>query len=146
MAKREMTMSQLAELADMGANNLHRVMSPDYGKQTISSLKRIAEALDVALVVRMIPFSQYVDWLSGTPRVDKGLRPDALAVPSFEDEERLGAFENHVQIFEVVNGRRERDQAVNQMTFSETEKSNVKIARYPPSALAEESRSLVGVA
>jgi hypothetical protein len=78
----------------MTPNNLTRLEDPAYGKQTLSSLKRIASALDVALVVRFVPFSQYVQWLSGTPYFDEGLRPEALAVPSFEEEEKRRAFEN----------------------------------------------------
>jgi len=58
----------------MTPNNFSRLESPDYGKHTLSSLKRIADALDVALVVRFVPFSQYINWLSGTPQVDEGLK------------------------------------------------------------------------
>lgn len=76
----------------MTPNNLSRLEDPDYGKHTLRSLKRIAEALDVGLVVRFVPFSQYIDWLSGTPYMDEGLRPNALAVPSFREEEERGAF------------------------------------------------------
>jgi hypothetical protein len=85
----------------MTPNNLSRLESPDYGKQTISSLKRIADALDVALVVRLVPFSQYIDWLSGWPRLDEGLRPEALAVEGFEEEEKAGRFDSSVKCFQV---------------------------------------------
>jgi transcriptional regulator with XRE-family HTH domain len=88
-----MTQANLARESGMTPNNLCRLESPDYGKQTISSLKRIADALDVALVVRFVPFSQYINWLSGTPFWDDGLRPEALAVPSFADEEKDGQFD-----------------------------------------------------
>jgi transcriptional regulator with XRE-family HTH domain len=88
-----MTQAELAETAGMGQNNVSRLESPEYGKHTMSSLKRIADALDVALVVRFVPWSQYIDWLSGTPRFDRGLTADALAVPSFEDEEGAGLIE-----------------------------------------------------
>jgi transcriptional regulator with XRE-family HTH domain len=77
----------------MSQNNISRLESPEYGKMTVKSLTRIAEALDVALVVRFEPFSKYVNWLSGTRFVEDGLSPDALAVASFEDEERLGEFD-----------------------------------------------------
>jgi transcriptional regulator with XRE-family HTH domain len=99
--KRVMTQAALARESGMTQNNLSRVESPDYGKQTISSLKRIAEALDVALVVRFVPFSQYINWLSGTPFLDEGLRPEALAVPSFEDEEKNGQFNSGVRYFPI---------------------------------------------
>jgi transcriptional regulator with XRE-family HTH domain len=84
--KRDWSQAELAAAAGMGQNNVSRLESPDYGRYTISSLKRIAQALDVALVVRFVPYSQYIDWLSGTPFPDFGLRPESLAVPSFEDE------------------------------------------------------------
>ncbi len=93
--------TDLADKAEMAQNNISRLESPDYGKQTISSLKRIANALDVALVVRLVPFGQYIDWLSETPHLDLGLRPDALAVPSFEDEEKSGALENQFEYVTV---------------------------------------------
>jgi transcriptional regulator with XRE-family HTH domain len=98
---RPWTQDDLAGAAGMGQNNISRLESPEYGKHTISSLKRIAEALDVALVVRFVHFSQYVDWLSGTPHLDEGLSPKALAVPSFEDEEKSGKYERQVTYYEI---------------------------------------------
>ena len=95
--KQKMSQTDLACEAGMTPNNLSRLESPDYGKQSIHSLKRIAEALDVALVVRFVPFSQYIDWLSGTPRIDEGLSPSSLAVPSFEEEAK--------KLFEVEAGQ-----------------------------------------
>lgn len=89
---RQLTQEQLAEAAGMSQNNLSRLENPDYGKHTVSSLKRIADALDVALIVRFVPYSQYIDWLSATPRTDPGLTPGTLAVPSFGKEEAEGAF------------------------------------------------------
>jgi len=97
--KRGMTQAELARESGMTQNNLSRLESPDYGKQTITSLKRIADALDVALVVRFVPFGQFIDWLSATPHLDEGLRPEALAVPSFEDEEKIGKHETQVRYF-----------------------------------------------
>jgi transcriptional regulator with XRE-family HTH domain len=97
--KRGWTQSKLAAKAGMGQNNLSRLENPDYGKHTVSSLKRLADALDVALVVRFVPFSRYIYWLSGTPHIDEGISPAALAVPSFEDEERLGQLESESKIW-----------------------------------------------
>jgi transcriptional regulator with XRE-family HTH domain len=96
-----MNQAALARESGMTPNNLSRLESPDYGKQTISSLKRIADALDVALVVRFVPFDQYIDWLSATPHLDHGIRPEALAVPSFEEVEKLGQFETDFEYFTV---------------------------------------------
>ena len=91
--ERDWTKAKLADEAGMTPNNFSRLEDPDYGKHTITSLQRLASALDVALVVRFVPFSQYVKWLSGTPFLDEGLRPEALAVPSFEKEEQDGVCE-----------------------------------------------------
>jgi transcriptional regulator with XRE-family HTH domain len=92
----KMTQADLARESGMTPNNLSRLESPDYGKQTLRSLKRIADALDVALVVRFVPFSQYIDWLSGTPRLDEGLTSHSLAASSFEKEEAEKLFEEGV--------------------------------------------------
>jgi transcriptional regulator with XRE-family HTH domain len=91
--KQHMSQADLAQKSGMTPNNLCRLESPDYGKQTISSLKRIADALDVALIVRFVPFSQYIDWLSGTSRLDEGLNADSLAVDSFDQEDQSGKLE-----------------------------------------------------
>jgi transcriptional regulator with XRE-family HTH domain len=98
---REMTQSKLAREVEMTQNNVSRLEDPEYGKHTISSLKRLADALDVALIVRFVPFSQYIDWLSGTPHLDNGIRPEALAVPSFEDEEKDGKYEAQIVYYPV---------------------------------------------
>lgn len=82
----------------MNQNAISRLENPNYGKPTITTLKRIATAFDVALVVRFVPISQLVDWVSGTPRIDLGLNPLALAVPSFDEEVRSGHFGGHTAV------------------------------------------------
>lgn len=76
----------------MNQNAISRLESSDYGKPTITTLKRLAAAMDVGLIVRFVPFSEMVDWVSGTPRTISGLTTSALAVPCFKDEERDGIF------------------------------------------------------
>ncbi|MFC5864266.1 helix-turn-helix domain-containing protein [Acidicapsa dinghuensis] len=97
----DLSQSALADAVGMSQNNISRLENPDYGKHTISSLRRIADALDVALVVNFVPFSQFVDWLSGTPYLDKGLRPEALAVPKFAEEEQQKAFDSDIKYYGV---------------------------------------------
>lgn len=101
--RQEMKQADLAAAAGMTPNNLSRLESPDYGKHTISSLRRIADALDVALVVRFVPFTQYIDWLSGTSFLDEGLRPEALAVASFQEEEEAKNFDTVRKYWSVVS-------------------------------------------
>jgi transcriptional regulator with XRE-family HTH domain len=84
--QRGLSQTELGEMAGMNQNAIHRLESPDYGKATISTLKRVAAAFDVALIVRFVPFSQLVDWVSGRPYIDYGLSSDSLAVPSFKDD------------------------------------------------------------
>src|ERR1700733_5485030 len=84
-----MTQAGLAEATGMSQNNISRLENPEYGKHTVSSLKRIADALDVALVVRLVPFSQYIDWLCGKPYLDRGISVSALAVPEYAKDAGL---------------------------------------------------------
>ena len=83
---------QLAKEAGMNQNAISRLESVDYGKPTITTLKRLAAALDVSLIVRFAPFSEVVDWVSGTPRINEGLTNDSLTVPIFTKEEERGVF------------------------------------------------------
>ncbi len=76
----------------MNQNAISRLESEDYGKPTITTLKRLAAALDVCLIVRFAPFSEVIDWVSGTPHLNSGLTSDALAVPAFAIEEARGIF------------------------------------------------------
>lgn len=83
---------RLAKEVGMNQNAISRLESPEYGRPTITTLKRIASALDVGLVVRMVPFSELVDWATSTPRMINGLTTEALAVANFANEERHGLF------------------------------------------------------
>jgi transcriptional regulator with XRE-family HTH domain len=84
--KEEWSQQTLAEKIGSNQNAIYRAENPNYGKQTITTLKKIAAAFDVALIVRFVPFGELVDWVSGTPRTIKGLTTEALTVPSFEEE------------------------------------------------------------
>ena len=54
--------------------------SPNYGKPSITTLKKIAGVFDVALVVRYVKFSELVDWVAG-------LGEESVLVPSFQQEQ-----------------------------------------------------------
>jgi len=84
----------------MNQNAISRLESPGYGKPTITTLKRLAAAMDVGLMVHFVPFSQMIDWVSGTPRLDRGLSTASLAVPTFSMEEETGAFEDNADVIE----------------------------------------------
>jgi transcriptional regulator with XRE-family HTH domain len=91
--REEWTQEKLA--AELGSTQMgiYRLENPNYGRQTLTTLKKVADVFDVGLVVRFVPFSQLVDWASGTPHVDPGLVPSTLEVPSFQTEVERGVFE-----------------------------------------------------
>ncbi len=78
---------RLAAESGMTQNAISRLESAEYGKPTITTLRRLAAAMDVGLIVRFVPFSELADWISGTPRVNMGLSADTIAIPSFPEEE-----------------------------------------------------------
>jgi transcriptional regulator with XRE-family HTH domain len=84
--REEWSQERLAEVVGMNQNAISRLENPFYGKLTLTTLKRIASAFDVGLVVRFEPFGQLIDWVSGTPHVDIGLSPEKLGVMSFSQE------------------------------------------------------------
>jgi transcriptional regulator with XRE-family HTH domain len=87
---------RLAEEVGMTQNAISRLESVGYGKPTITTLKRLAAALDVSLIVRFAPFSELVDWVSGTPSINEGLTSEALAVATFVRQEEQGVFSSRV--------------------------------------------------
>jgi hypothetical protein len=89
----------------MPQNAISRLESPDYGKLTLTTLRRLAMAFDVGLIVRFVPFTEMVDWVSGTPRVNRGLNAESLAVRGFDEEEKAGLFDSEApEVFQVVTG------------------------------------------
>jgi transcriptional regulator with XRE-family HTH domain len=81
----DITQKALAAKSGMSAARISVMENPSYDKFNISTLRRLASALDVALVVKFIAFSELVDWVSN-------LSPDKIAAPSFEsDSIREGA-------------------------------------------------------
>lgn len=69
----------LAEKVGMGQARISLLENPNYESLSLSTLKRIANVFDVALVVRFVPFSQLFVMLDNETQ-------ETLAVPSFEDE------------------------------------------------------------
>lgn len=61
----------------MAQGTISRLENPDYGKYTLTTLKRLAAAFDVALVVRFAPFGELLTWADE-------LSPEALAVPAYD--------------------------------------------------------------
>jgi hypothetical protein len=74
------------------------IEKPGYGNLNLSTLKALAAAFDVALVVRFAPFGELMRW-SDT------FSPDEFEVPSFDDEvEKTAPIENVVAFTLTVVG------------------------------------------
>jgi transcriptional regulator with XRE-family HTH domain len=83
---------------------ISRLENPYYGKATLTTLKKIAAASDVGLLVEFVPYSELINRVSGTPYVERGYRPQTMNVASFEEEERQGAFETQAGLSVPVLG------------------------------------------
>ncbi|NQT31517.1 MAG: helix-turn-helix transcriptional regulator [Deltaproteobacteria bacterium] len=78
--RQELTQTGLAKLLDVKQPLLSSWENPNYGRYTLKTLRALAKAFDVGLLVRFVPFSKLVDWT-----VD--LTSDVIAPPSFDEEQ-----------------------------------------------------------
>lgn len=75
------TQATLAEKLGTTQNAISRLENPRTGKPTITTLERIAQVFDVALIVKFAPFSEFADSLSE-------MSDKSVSVPSYEEETR----------------------------------------------------------
>jgi transcriptional regulator with XRE-family HTH domain len=83
--QREWTQGKLAAEAKTTQTAISRTEDPNYGNLTLNNLLKIAAALDVGLLVKLVPFSRLV-------KEYEDLSPIAMSVPSFIEE--LSALES----------------------------------------------------
>lgn len=101
---REWSQEELAEKVGMPQTAISRLESSNYGKPTITTLKRMAKVYDVALEVRFVPFSKFLNRISGTAYIEYGLSSEAIDVPSFEEEEQEGVIDREHCVDQVPAG------------------------------------------
>ncbi len=77
--QRGWTKKQLAQEVGMSPSRITVMEDPSYEKFTLSTLKRLASAFDVALIARFTPFSDLVDWIAE-------LSPEKLEVIEFRKD------------------------------------------------------------
>lgn len=77
--QRDWTQEKLAKISKKKQEAICRFENPNYGSFTLATLKEVASAFDVALVVRFVPFSELVEW-------DIKLSSDSLKVLSFDKD------------------------------------------------------------
>ena len=63
----------------MAQETISRIEDPNYGKLTLKTLKRLASAFDVALMVRFVPFGELVEW-------ELNLTSNSLEAVSFDKD------------------------------------------------------------
>jgi ribosome-binding protein aMBF1 (putative translation factor) len=84
--KNEWSQPALAEKIRTTQNQIYRLENTRTAKPTLTTLKKLAAAFDVGLVVRFVPFGEMIDYLSGTPRWDAGISTSRQHPPSFPEE------------------------------------------------------------
>lgn len=73
------TQKDLGDRVGMAQTRICTLEDPDYGSYTLATLKKLASAFDVALVVKFVPYSQLVDAVDNISDSD-------LVVSSFSDD------------------------------------------------------------
>jgi len=77
--KRRWTQAELGDRAGMQQVQVSRAENPDYKGTRISTLSKLADAFDVALIVRLAAFSELIDWVAK-------LSPASFEPASFDEE------------------------------------------------------------
>ncbi len=77
--QRGLSQKDLGKEAKMLQERISVLEDPNYAKFTISTLKKIASAFDIGLVVRFVPFGELAEW-------ELNLSSDSLKVHSFDED------------------------------------------------------------
>lgn len=77
--QRKWTQKELADHAGMLQERISVAENPNYSRFNLKTLKKIASAFDVALIVRYVPFSELVKW-------ELDLSPESLQAVSFNGD------------------------------------------------------------
>ena len=78
--RQNLTQTNLAELLNVKQPLVSAWENPNYGKYSLHTLKELAKAFDVGLLVRFIPFGSLMDWTVN-------LKPDDIAPASYREEQ-----------------------------------------------------------
>jgi transcriptional regulator with XRE-family HTH domain len=77
--QREWTQKKLSDLTGMAQERISVAENPNYSRFNLKTLKRIAAAFEVALIVRFVPISELVKW-------ELNLSSEALEAVSFDED------------------------------------------------------------
>ena len=78
--ERNWTQKELALRTGMKQERISVCENPNYGRFSLQTLKQLASAFDVALIVRFAPFSELVEW-------ESNLSTESLEVKNFDKED-----------------------------------------------------------
>jgi transcriptional regulator with XRE-family HTH domain len=76
------TQQELADRADKAQETISQLENPDYGRFTLKTLKTLASAFDLALMVKFVSFRDLIHQVSN-------LSPEKIAPPSYEGERQM---------------------------------------------------------
>ncbi len=79
--KKEKTQPEFAQELGVKQPLVSSWENPSYGRYSLSTLKKLAKAFDVGLLVSFVPFSTLINWT-----ID--LTPNVIAPPSFAEEQK----------------------------------------------------------
>ncbi len=77
--QREWKQGQLADRAGKKQETISRLENPNYASLSLTTLKELASAFDVGLMVRFVPISDLVEW-------ELGLTSESLNAISFDED------------------------------------------------------------
>jgi len=77
--QRPWTQKEFSEKVGMAQERISVLEDPNYAKLTLKTLKRLASALDIGLLVKFVPISDLVKW-------ELALSPDSLKALSYDDD------------------------------------------------------------
>jgi transcriptional regulator with XRE-family HTH domain len=86
----ELTQKQLGDRAGIAQTWVSKLEDPNYGKLTISTLLKVASALDVGLQIDFVPFSRV---LNDAVRLSR----ESFVVPTFGDDAGLSGNQSRIE-------------------------------------------------
>ncbi len=79
------TQEELASRCDMAQESISRLEDPNYGRYSLKTLKRLAKAFDVGLLVRFVSFGELGEWTVDLPS-------HKLTPPSYDEERQMSFY------------------------------------------------------
>jgi transcriptional regulator with XRE-family HTH domain len=92
---RQWSQEDLAEKTEKKQPTISQWEDPNYGRYSLKTLKELAAAFDVALLVRFAAFSELADWTVDVP-------PSRLTPPSYEEERQSALTDMSIRFGQVA--------------------------------------------